>query len=289
MKVLLFIALVIGFAADASAARRGKSKAPTAQDTSPEAQLAHAELAYDDYNYVSAVAQLTAILDKQPANAKTRQRARLLLSFSQYFRKDETAAKAALTDLLRENVDYPFERELYHPDLVRFFDTTRNEYVAALNVKPKEIVVAPSAPNSEPAKEPSALVTPTPAAQAQTLGDRHVWLRIFPIVGHYANYDLVGGSVFLSLEVLLIGMNVGGAIAYQSLAVPGGYDGAFAAQMIQNVGGIAAMTLAVICIIDAFVWSPARGRAALQKKLEPVVDLGPLGGFRFAFGSRLSP
>jgi hypothetical protein len=283
VRFFVGIVLVCACAMQAQAARHARPKTSTTQDTSPEAQLAQAELAYDDYEYVSASAQLSALLDKQPANAKTRQRARLLLAFSQYFRKDESAAKSALTDLFRENVDYPFERELFHPDLVRFFDTTRNEYVASLNVKPQALVVAPSA---EPKQTPESVVTPPLAPAVETLGDRHVWLRIFPIIGHYANYDLVGGSVFLSLEVLLIGMNVGGAVAYQRLAVPGGYDAAFAAQVVQNVGGIAAIALGVICIVDAFVWSPARGRAALQKKLQPVVDLGPLGSFRVALGTR---
>lgn len=280
------IALLLMTVAPSTVEAARAKKAKVTKSLTQEEQVAAAELAYEEYDYATAASMLQQLLNKAVANAKVRQRAWLLLAFSRHFLRDEPAAKSALAELFRENVDYPFEREMYHPDLVRLFDTERNAYLASITVVPASQPVTPQviavAPASEPTRsEPPPVIT-KPLPLAMTLGDRHPWLRIFPIVGHFANHDYVGGGIFLALETAFIGMNVGGAVAYSLLRYPEGdfRQGAFEAQLVQNIGGLGAITLAVICIVDAFAWSPARGRAALQRSL---VDLGPLGEYRLAF------
>jgi hypothetical protein len=269
------------------AARSKKAKPPkVTKSLTQDEQLAAAEVAYEDYDYATAASLLQQLLNKAVSNAKLRQRAWLLLGFSRHFLRDEPAAKSALAELFRENVDYPFERELHHPDLVRLFDTERNAYLASISVTPASQPITPPVIIVAPASEPTAsqpVIVETPKAAVQTLGDRQPWLRIFPIVGHFANHDYVGGGVFLALETAFIGMNVGGAVAYAMLRYPEGdfRSGAFEAQIIQNVGGVGAIALAVICIVDAFAWSPARGRASLERSL--AVSLGPLGDYRLVF------
>jgi hypothetical protein len=284
MRRVLVLVLIACALADPAYAARHKKKAPGAATESLGAQLAKGEALFEEYQYQQAAAVFRAILDQSPADAKVRQRAMLMLALTLYYAKDEAGAGMQLKELFRENVDHPFDRELFHPDLVRFYDTERNAYLEGLEVQPKQIVADPVV--SSPPSAPAALPLETHAALPQTLGDRHPWLRIFPIVGHFANYDHVGGAVFLALELALIGMNVGGAVARVMLRYPEGdyRPGAAEARIIQNVGGIGAIVLTVICIVDAFAWSPARGRAAHQKALsEPTVDLGPLGDYRLSF------
>jgi hypothetical protein len=52
--------------------------------------------------------------------------------------------------------------------------------------------------------------------------------------------------------------------------------------IVMNVAAFAALALVVIDVIDAFVWSPARGRASLARSFQ--ADLGPLGTYRIALG-----
>jgi hypothetical protein len=271
------ILILVALAGDAEAAKRKPPAVPPAiANATPEQELQAGERFYDDYNYERAIATLKDLLEKNPANATIRQRARLLLSFSYYFRKDEPKAKSVLADLLRENVDYPLDRELHHPDLVRFYDTERNAYVASLKVAPASV---PVIEHVQPAASaPSVTKVPDPP---KTTGDRHPWVRILPGgIGHLFNHDYAVGAVFISLEVALIGMNVATAILRPTLRVGtiGYRSPALELQILQDVGAIGTIAVAVFSIIDAFAWSPARGRKSLEAA-QKTVDLGPLGAY----------
>lgn len=233
-------------------------------------QLQRAEKDYDNYEYARSAAKLKGLLSDPPTNAKVRQRARLMLAFSHLWLRDETAAKSDLQELFRENPDYPLERELHHPDLVKFYDREHTQYVA-------------QAPVAHPA--PGTALEAAPRTPVQTAGDRHPWLRIFPLgIGQFVNHDSVGGGLFLGVELGLIGANVAGALWRSSLKSGGGYkSGAVAAQIVQDGGGIGAIVVAVIGIVDAFVWSPARGRKSLEAASALTLDLGPVGLYTFTF------
>lgn len=215
-----------------------------------ETDFRAAQTSYDAYQYDKAIQLLNAMLLTPPSNAKLRQDARALLGFSHYLKRDEANARAALRELLRENVDYVIDREALHPDLVRFYDTERNAYIASLKTTPLQIA-QPGGP-SEP-----------------TLGDRQPWLRVIPLgVGQFVNQDYVTGGIFLGTELALIALNVAGSVWRYSLydSASGTYRaGAVEAQVLQNVGAIGAIVAAVIGIIDAFVWSPSRHLGRTQQ------------------------
>lgn len=208
-----------------------------------------AQNSYDAYQYDKAIQQLNAMLATPPTNAKLRQDARALLSFSHYLKRDEANARTALRELLRENVDYVIDREALHPDLVRFYDTERNAYIASLKTTPLQIA--------------------QPGPSQPTLGDRQPWLRVIPLgVGQFVNQDYVTGGIFLGTELALIALNVAGSVWRYSLydSASGTYRaGAVEAQVLQNVGAIGAIVAAVIGIVDAFVWSPSRHLGRAQK------------------------
>ena len=169
----------------------------------PEGDYKSALGSYERYQYDQTVQKLTALLQTPPANAKLRQDSRALLAFAHYMKRDEASARSALHELFRENVDYALDRDVQHPDLVRFYDTERNAYVAALQTKPLAL-------------------QPPPAARP-TLGDRQPWLRAIPLgVGQFVNQDYVTGAIFMGLELALIGLNVAGSVWRYSLQNPGG-------------------------------------------------------------------
>ena len=247
--------------------------APTAT-ASWQDRLALAERTYDDYRYTDAIPMFTALLaDPSFTDGPARQKARALLAFSYYISQKEPEAAAELDRLFRENVDYPLDRDATHPDVLKFYDNERNRYVASLNTKPVEVQKTEARKAEAPANE--------------TIGDRHKWVRIFPGgIGHFLNHDYAGGAAFLALEVALGGTNLAMALLREGLKAP---DGKYRQgtnpspyQWVMNVAALTAFVVIIIDVIDAFVWSPARGRESLQKSL--TTDLGPLGEYRLVFG-----
>jgi hypothetical protein len=256
-------------------------------------RMAAAERAYDNYKYKDAITKLSALLDDEHfQDSASRQKARLLLAFSYYISQKEADAARELERLFRENVDYPLDRDSTHPDVLRFYDRERAKYVAptvptsapaSQPAETKVITVAP--PASAPQAAPDATAVQKP--EVETIGDRHKWVRIFPGgVGHFLNHDFGAGAAFLSLEAACVGTNIAFAVMREQLRLR---DRTFPAgspqmtyQIVMDVAALAAITLAVVEIIDAFVGSPARGRASLARSLE--ASLGPLGSYRFAFG-----
>jgi len=278
-KNSFFLLVLVAWASTADAARKKAVKPLT-----NEQELAKAESAYDDYKYDRSITVLQSLLDKQPTDAKVRQRARLLLAFSYYFKRDELSAQAALKNLFRENVDYQVDREMHHPDLARFYDTEYRAYVSSLVLKPAEAQQLPQASSTTTIvaapDQTSSVSIPREVEGRKTIGDDHPWVRIFPGgIGHFLNHDFVGGGIFLGLEVVLIGMNVTAAILRPTLRAGAVYrPPAVELQYVQNIGAIGAIVVAVVSIVDAFVWSPARGRKSLNA-MPSTVDLGPLGAY----------
>ncbi len=255
-----------------------QESAPQEQPASlatPQDALARAEEAFTDYRYTET-AQILETLLAEPhlSDAAVRQRAQLVLAFSRlYDDKDEVRAAAALAPLFRENVDYPVDRDEFHPRLVAFYTRERNRYVASLNEAPSSL----------------AVVVPAPPPPLQTSGDRHPWVRIFPLgIGHFVNDDHVAGGIFLGLELALGAANAAASIMkYQMRLENGRYplgQDPLPWHIVQNAAAFSLIAFVVIEVIDAFAWSPARGRAALAKRRALEADLGPLGAYTLVWG-----
>ncbi len=261
--------------------RQAEAARKSAPPPSVEKRFEAAEHAYDRYKFKEAITKLTQLLeDPEFRDGPSRQKARLLLAFSHYISQNEKEAVPLLEQLFRENLEYPLDRNATHPDLLQFYDREHAAYSAKIAPASAPVQVITAAPVSEaPAIEREA-----PRPPPQTIGDRHKWVRIFPGgIGHFLNHDYPAGATFLTLEAALVATNVTFAVLRQTLRLP---DGSFPQgsnhliyQWVMNGSAIAAITLAVIEIIDAFAWSPARGRASLAAKL--VASLGPLGDYRF--------
>ncbi len=278
-----FLIICLG-ATSAHAARKPKTEptpkvitaAPSEAPTSAQGRFNAAEKSYNDYRYDDAILQLSDLLrDSTFTDGAQRQKARLMLAFSYYITQHEKEASVELDRLFRENSDYPLDRDATHPDMLRFYDSERARYLASL----------------KPVSEPSVASKPIVVAPrpAETIGDRHVWVRIFPAgIGHFLNHDYAGGAAFLSLEAALLATNLTmfglreGLRADPTHYRAGTQSSVNTYTIVMNVAAFAALALVVIDVIDAFVWSPARGRASLAKSLQ--ADLGPLGTYRVALG-----
>lgn len=288
------------------AAKAVPKKAQTWQD-----RLAAAERLYDDYKYKETIDKLNALFkDAAFKDVAGRQKARALLGFSYFFLQRTDAAAEELQKLFTENLDYPIDRDATPPELLRFYEEQRSKLLPkpkepeptqpkepepkeTPSEQPKELKVAPASDpvTASPEVKSSAppVLEPKPI---ETFGDKHKWVRIFPGgIGHFLNHDYAGGASFLALELALGGTNLTMALLRESLRAP---DGKFKIgtdpltyQIVMNVAGLAALALVVIDIIDAFVGSPARGRASLAKSL--TADLGPLGSYRLALTSAALP
>ena len=224
---------------------------------SPKQQLERGEKAYADYHYSQAIGLLQNLLaDPALTDGPTRQEARLTLAFSFYLSGRESDARDQLRKLFRENASYPLDRDATHPDLVRFYDSERNAYVASLKTTPAALSVA--------------------AEPLRTLGDRQPWLRIFPLgIGQFANHDFVAGGIFCGLELALVGTNIVAAVARNGLRQGSTFrlgSNPVPLQIVMDVAGVAAIVVTVIGIVDAFAWSPSRGRKTLTAAVLTVGD-----------------
>ena len=209
-------------------------------------KLDAAERLYDDYQYAPAAKAFLAVLaDPSFVDGPSRQRARLLLAFSYVWLGREGDASRELGHLFTENVDFPIDRADHHPSLLHVYDRERSRYLAPLARSSPSII--------------------KPRLQA-SLGDRQPWLRAIPGgVGHFANRDPVTGGAFLGAELTLIAANITAAVLWYRLQTS---DGEFIAgsrpvplQIVMDATAIGAICLAVVEIVDAFVWSPGRASA----------------------------
>lgn len=133
-------------------------------------------------------------------------------------------------------------------------EETRPEPAAA----PATLQVVPSEPPPAPAK-PITLER----AEYQPAPPGVRWLPLG--IGQFLNGDPVGGGVFLSLELALVGANVAFTVVNTRARLPNG-DFPPGAQWpafyaLQQVTAGAAIVVGIFGLIDALVWSPGRGKA----------------------------
>ncbi len=238
----------------------------------PRAELKRAEVAYDNYRYAEAISTLRKLLSGTALeDGPSHQKARFVLAMALYLSNKESDAGVELQRLFRENVDYAIDRETLHPDLVRFFDSEHARYLSGLQ---RSVAQPPAAPAKK-----------TEVVSATSFGDRNIWIRIFPLgIGQFANADPLAGGLFLGVELACIGTNVAAAtVRYSARTAAGDYPASTNAgswQIVQDVSAGAAVVVALFGVIDAFVWSPARGDRRLAER---ALDLGRLGEWRLAF------
>lgn len=246
--------------------------------------------AFDAAEFEKAVPLLRAVLYPPQLPANDMKRARLLLTQALFFSGLKDDAKREARSLLKQAPTIKVDLTNAAPDFVQFFNALRDKEKPA----PPPTVVHRAAPElelkvSNPRQTEPPLATappaPTPASAPMVVThDQAVtpvrsagapwYLKMLPLgVGQFANHDLVGGGVFLSAEVVLIGSNVILSVYNAGQRRAGAYPhtSAYPAlYVLQVVSAAAAYGTLVVGLIDAFVWSPARGTAHLSMALAPL-------------------
>lgn len=225
--------------------------------------MALANQAYDNYEF----AQAATLYEKAIASGKlqgetAKSNARVKLSFSRYIANDQLGAKKALADLFAENPPFVLDRKGIHPDLLKFYDGERSKHPTAA-VAPTVVPTptpAPTVTSSAPVKyEPAPII-----------------LRLLPLgIGQFANGDPVFGGIFLGSELVLVGLNIATAVSQgktcnarnEQCTDIGKETGLF---VTQNISAGLIIAVAVFGVVDAIVWSPARGEErALKVAIAP--------------------
>ncbi len=209
----------------------------------PRESLQQARDAFDNYDYAKSINLLQTVLANPPKDIALGQDARALLAYCLFYQHNEPKAREELDKLFGENANYPIDKDTLHPTLVRFAENERAKFTSA-----PVIIQADAGP--------------------QTLGDRQPWLRIFPLgIGHFVNHDHLSGGLFLGTELLLTGANVAASVLRYDLREPNGLyrpnTNPVPLDVLQNAAAFALIAVCAIELIDAFVWSPARGRRTL--------------------------
>src|SRR4030095_11756632 len=108
----------------------------------------------------------------------------------------------------------------------------------------------------------------------------HWLLRLLPFgIGQFSNGDPVFGSVYLSSELVLLAAHVTGAVVQERLRDPKFGDfrdhrTAVAWWWVRTLSGASLFAVSIFGIIDAWLWSPARGRARFEQRV--AVSLVPV-------------
>ena len=229
-----------------------------------------AQEAYDNYDFAPAAQQYRKALAGGTLDPVRASLARLRLGFSLFISQNRPSAEAAIADLLDKDPTFALERRGVHPDLLKFYDA---EYEKWRRAHPVAQTVVPVPPQDVPRKEPPR-VDPPPTLVVHDEYRPAPWpLRLLPLgVGQFANGDPVGGGVWLSVELALVGLNVVSAIEHNSLCDANQANcrdlgTARTWFYLQDVSAALIVATAVAGVIDAFVWSPARGASRYHAHL----------------------
>ncbi|MCC6810566.1 MAG: hypothetical protein IT381_24260 [Deltaproteobacteria bacterium] len=237
------------------------------------------KLAYDDYEFDKAAAYFQDALKAGIADGRTREQTLLYLAFTLFGLQKNSEAKAQLRSLFKANPGYVLDQKGLLPELARFFEHEQAAYQKELEAekavleshgKPKVVVTVPvETLPTEPAK-PVVTSDVVPLYQSA-----HPAVKLLPFgIGQFANGDPVGGSLFLVGELLLIGANVASAVLDTQARAT--YASAPTAELerqiwmfygLRTASGAAAIVLGAVGILDAFLWSPTRGRARYERGL----------------------
>lgn len=223
--------------------------------------MALANQAYDNYEFAEAATLYEKAIASGKLQGETaKSNARVKLSFSRYIANDPVKARKALAELFAENPPFVLDRKGIHPDLLKFYDGERSKYPTTA-VTPAVVSAPPAAvTSSAPVKyEPAPII-----------------LRLLPLgIGQFANGDPVFGGIFLGSELVLVGLNIATALSQgktcnarnEQCTDIGKETGLF---VTQNISAGLIIAVAVFGIVDAILWSPARGEErALNVAIAP--------------------
>lgn len=252
---------------------------------------------YDDYEFDKAAAYFDDALKAGVKDPKLLEQVRLYLAFSLFGLDKKSDAKKQVRELLRTSPTFKLDAKGLHPDLIAFFDKEKKAYDKELaaerdvleHSQPKNVVVAtpPSPPPQEKKDEPVIVKEAPPAYRSA-----HPVVKLLPLgIGQFANGDPLGGSLFLVAELALAGVHTTFAVLdemarlqlkqlIESGGDPTGELGqrTYTYYVIRSVSGAALIGVAVLGIIDAFVWSPGRAEARHKARFSAAPMLTSGGG-----------
>ena len=262
-----------------------------------EGLLKKAKASYDDYEFDKAAAYYEDAL-RAGVPDKKREQTLLYYAFSLFGLERKAEASAQLRELFTLNPAYTLDRKGLHPSLLKFYDDEKAAAEkAAVKVTPPAVVkVTPTKEPTPPppVDQPKAItVAPTDAAPTEVktqvappYQSAHPVLKVLPLgIGQFANGDPLGGSLFLAVELGLIGANVAFAVLDQNARAQ--YAGAPSAELERDItmyyamrtaSGVAAILVGAFGILDAFLWSPDRGAARHKQRYSFMIAPTATGG-----------
>lgn len=283
-------------------AHAARKKAPKAAANAPPSSselVRKGKASYDDYEFDKAAAYFADALRVGVAVKSVLEQLHLYYAFSLFALEKKDEAKAQLRALFAASPEFSLTEKGLHPDLVALFDQERAAAQPKVEVKPEPTPEPKVEPKAEPKPEPKAIVVapepepPAPNVVVETIAppayqSAHPVVKLIPGgVGQFANGDPLGGGLFLSVELALVGVHVAFAVldelsrAAIAPRLAAGENIPANEQLTMNLyyglrmaAGLSAAAVAIIGIIDAFVGSPARGEA--RHKLRYTVTPTPL-------------
>lgn len=145
--------------------------------------------------------------------------------------------------------------------------------------QPAQSVANTQSITAAPHEAPRPAERPRLSEDAAVYRPAAAYVRWLPLgIGQFLNGDPLGGGVFLSLELALIGANLAFTILNLRARSPSGVFPAGSQwpvfYALQQATAAAAIVTAVMGLLDAYLWSPARGEARFSKRL--AVSVFPL-------------
>lgn len=262
-----------------------------AAPVAPENKLGRAIALCADAQFEAAIPALEELLYPLRIAKDEVARARFALAQAYYFTEHTEKARRELQLLFKKNPSFHTNAKAFPPDFISFYEQTRSE--SAEDKPHVRVMASPSAPAQAPTvsapqsrppprtqSQPATQASPAPRAVSPvmvhaTSPSASWYLKLIPFgVGQFVNHDPLGGGVFLGLGIVTIGANIALSIYNGSKRLPSGdypmNAGYPALYIMQDVTAGAAITVAIIGIVDAFMWSPARAAA----RHEPALQLG---------------
>ena len=257
-----------------------------------ETLLKKAKASYDDYEFDKAAAYYEDGLRAGVTDQGKREQALLYYAFSLFGLERKADASTQLRELFTLNPGYTLDRKGLHPSLLKFYDDERAAAIQA-TAKASPPVKAPEKTGETPKTITVVPTESTPSVVTTKIAppyqSAHPVVKLLPLgIGQFANGEPLGGSLFLVVELGLIGANVAFAVLDENARAQLARQGSEATAQQQaditlfyamrTASGVAAILVGAFGILDAFLWSPERGEARHKKRFSFMIAPTPSGG-----------
>ncbi len=245
-------------AADETASEERLSLPPVGEGDA-EDEIRRAKNLYDYGNHQKVVERLERALDLQMfTKTDQKQEALALIGVSSLILGDESRAGRVFLDLLRLDPDFRLNPVLYPPAIIDFVERIREEN--------QEELQAILMKNGQ--EEPVEPEEPPPAVQ---IVEKHpYYINFIPFgAGQFQNDQDAKGALFLSAEIVTLGVNVTSFFVARSLE---GSDGKYSAS---NARQARDWTIAQYSALGAFVLLAVGGVIDAALNWKPEVTLEP--------------